>query len=66
MSGRGGLQTRPYGLAGGRPDELLYDSVVRHFELLSSRRALLAAEISLRFAPFDKAQDRLPPLKKGD
>ena len=57
------MQTRPYGLAGGRPDELLYDSVVRHFELLSSRRALLAAEISLRFAPFDKAQDKASPFE---
>ena len=24
------------------------------------------AEIPLRFAPFDRAQDRLPPLPKGD
>ena len=40
-------------------------AVVRHFERLSSRRALLAAAIPLRCAPFDGASFAFAPLRSG-
>ena len=40
--------------------------VVPQFELLSSSRTLLAQKFPCANAPFDGAQDRLPPLTKGD